>query len=135
MCLRRPEARVWPSAAAEKQEILVFLVFELPVHGVHQMHRRAADLLLETGIDDLDAAVVLLGQVLGFFFGVGVAAEIAPSSGGISGVEGEYQKAFECHGSLALVRICSEGLYQSTEYQVPSTQYSVPSTEQLFLVS
>jgi len=53
-----------------------------------------ADSFLEAGIDDLDAAVVLFRQVLGLFFGVSVTAKIAPASGGVGGIECEYQKAF-----------------------------------------
>jgi len=74
---------------------LVFLVLEIPVHGVHEMDRRAANLLFECGIDDLDPAVVSFRQLLGLFLGVGVPTEIAPSSGWTGGIECEYEKAFE----------------------------------------
>jgi len=68
----------------------VFLVLEIPVHGVHEMDGRAANFLLEGRIDDLDPAVVFFGQFLGVFLGVGISTEIAPSAGGTGGVECEY---------------------------------------------
>ncbi len=101
----------------------MFVVLELPVQGVYEMDGGSANLFLEAGIDDLDAAVMLFRQVLGLFFGVGVTAKIAPASGGVAGSNANTKKRFS---AINPSQACASAARDCT--RVASTKYPVPST-------